>query len=190
MKTKTLLVVLFFFSLSALAQNRDIKLPQAPKSNNYRDYETQDKGFWCGIDVEGGSSVMEEKPNMQYAGFSFSGGYRVNEFLRVGAGLGLRCYVHNAYVRDTHGRLGIPIFASAKGNFISAYDRDGVPFWSFNVGGITQEGFFASPTLGYSFGGLRHTFQIGINYTVSCFRNSEKSNVAYSYFGIRLGYEF
>ena len=73
---------------------------------------------------------------------TFTGGYRINEFLRLGVGFGGRMYVNNASVRNTNSKFGIPIFANVRGNFISAQDRDGVPFWSLNVGGITKEGAF------------------------------------------------
>lgn len=179
-----------FTAMVVNAQYRDVKLPNAPKQTNYRDYETENKGFWCGIEAEGGSSVMVHSTNMQYINLSWTGGYRISEFLRFGAGLGVRYYVNNAYVRDTDNKFGVPIFANARGNFISAYDRDGVPFWSLNIGGITNDGFFASPTIGYSFGGLRNNFQIGISYTITSFRNCYKTNMAYSYFGLKLGYEF
>jgi hypothetical protein len=77
-----------------------------------------------------------------------------------------------------------------RGNFLPTYDRDGVPFWSLNVGGITNEGFFFSPTIGCSFGGWRNNFQIGITYTLSNFKYDDGSKVAYSFFGLKLGYEF
>lgn len=187
---KLLLIMLFMPAVTANAQYRDVKLPDAPKKINYRDYEMQDKGFWCAVEAEGASSIMVHEPNMQYANLSWTGGYRLNDFFRFGAGLGVRYYVNNADVRDTDNKFGIPIFANVRGNFISAYDRDGVPFWSLNVGGITNEGFFASPTFGYSFGGLRNNFQIGISYTITSFKNCNKTNMAYSYFGLKLGYEF
>ena len=190
MKKKIFSILVTLMALTVNAQYRDVKLPETPKHTNYKTYEKENSGFWCGIDVEGGSSVMEQKTNMQYANLSWTGGYRFSEFLRLGAGLGARYYVHNANVRNTDSKFGIPIFANLRGNFISAYDRDGVPFWSFNIGGITHEGFFVSPTFGYSFGGLRHNFQIGISYTIVCFKNSSEKNAAYSYFGLRLGYEF
>lgn len=190
MKRGLFLVYMLLTVLLGSAQYRDVKLPDAPKQSNYRDYENQNSGFWCAADIEGGSSVMANYPNMQYAGASFSGGYRFNEYIRVGVGFGLRYYVHNAYVRNASREFGFPVFANVRGNFISAVNRDGVPFWSFNIGGITGEGFFASPTLGYSFGGLRHNFQIGISYTISSFKSNWQENLAYSYFGLKLGYEF
>ena len=190
MKKLFLFVSVILITISANAQYRDVKLPNAPKQTNYRNYESEDKGFWCAIEAEGGSSVMVHEPNMQYINMSWTGGYRLNEFFRFGVGLGVRYYVNNADIRDTDNKFSVPIVANVRGNFISAYDRDGVPFWSFNVGGITNEGIFASPTVGYSFGGLRNNFQIGVSYTITRFKNCDKANKAYSYFGLKLGYEF
>lgn len=190
MKKICFLIMLLVSATSAFAQYREVTMPEAPRNSNYRNYDMEDAGFWCAVEAEGGSSVMVNSDNMQYTGLSFTGGYRINEFLRFGAGIGVRYYVNNAEVRDTDNKFGVPIFANVRGNFISAYDRDGVPFWSFNIGGITNEGFFATPTVGYSFGGLRNNFQIGISYTITSFRNYEKKDMAYSYFGLKLGYEF
>lgn len=190
MKRLCLFSMLLMMAFTAFAQYRDVKLPEQPKQKNYRDYSTAKSGFWCAVDIDGGSSVMAVQPNMQYVGASVTGGYRMNEYLRMGVGVGARVYVNNADVRNTDNRVGIPVFANIRGNFISAYDRDGVPYWSLNIGGITNEGFFASPTIGYSFGGLRNTFQIGLTYTISSFTNCLNESSVYSYFGLRLGYEF
>ena len=184
------LLLLLMVALSISAQYRDVKMPEAPNKSSYPNYGMENSGFWCAVDAEGGSSIMVNSKNMQYTALSFTGGYRISEFLRLGAGIGVRYYVNNAEIRDTNNKFGVPIFANVRGNFISAYDRDGVPFWSVNVGGITHEGFFASPTIGYSFGGLRNNFQIGISYTINSFKNYEKADKIYSYFGLKLGYEF
>lgn len=184
------LLLLLMVALSISAQYRDVKMPEAPKKSNYRNYSMENAGFWCAVDAEGGSSVMVNSKNMQYTALSFTGGYRISEFLRFGAGIGVRYYVNNAEIRDTNNKFGVPIFANVRGNFISAYDRGDVPFWSVNIGGITNEGFFASPTIGYSFGGLRNNFQIGISYTITSFKNFEQADKVYSYFGLKLGYEF
>lgn len=190
MKRILFLAVLFSVMISAAAQYRDVVLPEKPSKTAYKDYNGEETGFWCAVELEGGSSVMQHKTNAQFAGLTWTGGYRFNEYLRVGAGVGGKWYVHNAGIRDTKDKFGFPIFANVRGNFISAYHRDGVPFWSVNVGGITQEGFFANPVVGYSFGGLRNNFQIGLSYTLSCFKNCAKENTTYSYLGIKLGYEF
>lgn len=190
LKRCLLFLVMLAMVTSVSAQYRDVKLPEKTKQQNYRDYDDENNGFWCAIDVEGASSVMVNSRNMQFANLAWTGGYRLNEYLRVGAGLGVRYYMNNADVRDTDNKFGIPIFANLRGNFVSAYERDGVPFWSVNIGGITNEGFFASPTFGYSFGGLRNNFQVGISYTITSFKNYKKTDTAYSYFGVKVGYEF
>lgn len=190
MKKIILYLLMQAIAISIYAQYSDVRLPAKPQRTNYKDSEIENSGFWYAIEAEGGSSIMVHNPNMQYVNLSFTGGYRINEFLRVGAGLGGRMYVNNAEVRNTDNKFGIPIFANARGNFISAYSRDGVPFWSMNIGGITHEGFFASPTIGYSFGGLRNNFLIGITYTITSLKNYKNINQGYSYFGAKIGYEF
>jgi hypothetical protein len=189
---KKILLLSLFSSISLLSfsQYREVKLPNKPTVGKDVDYSTKDSGFWCATDFEAGSSIMVNSHNMQYLNLAFTGGYRFNEYLRLGLGMGVRYYVNNAAVRDTDNKFGIPLYVNARGNFISAYNRDGVPFWSLNVGGITNEGFFASPTLGYSFGGLRNNLQVGLSYTFTTFQNYRKSNVAYSYFALKVGYEF
>lgn len=190
MKKITILTLLLSMCLFSHAQYRDVKLPEKPKTKEYKNYEREDAGFWCAIEAEGGSSIMANKTNTQYAGATATAGYRISEYLRIGAGVGARYYFNNAYVRCTSNDFGVPIFANARGNFISAYDRDGVPFWSVNVGGITNEGFYFSPTLGYSFGGLRNNFLIGLNYSLVTFKDLLKQSTAYSYVAMKLGYEF
>ena len=173
------------------AQQREVKLPPKTQQHGYRDYSTQDKGFWCGVEAEGGSSIMINSRNMQYVSLTYTAGYRINEYLRVGVGFGGRVYVNNDQVRDASSPFCMPIVANVRGNFMSSYDRNGVPFWSVNVGAITQEGFFVSPEVGYSFGGLRHNFQIGLSYTLSSLDTTyKKKTQAYSYLGLKLGYEF
>lgn len=190
MKKIVLFLLIQVWAGSIYAQYTNVRLPEHPKRTNYKDYNMEETGFWCAFETEGGSSIMVHNPNMQYVNLSFTGGYRINEFLRFGAGIGGRMYVHNAEIRGTDNKFGIPIYANARGNIISAYSRDGVPFWSMNIGGITYEGFFASPTIGYSFGGLRNNLLIGITYTITSFKNYKNVNQGYSYWGLKLGYEF
>lgn len=187
---KICLLILGLLALPTFAQYREVCLPEQPKKDNYRDYTSEEKGFWYAVEAEGGSSIMEHKTNMQYVDLTFTGGYRISEYLRVGVGFGGRMYVNNASVRNTDSKYAIPIFANARGNFISAQDRDGVPFWSVNVGGITKDGIFFSPAVGYSFGGIRNNFQISVAYTLSNLKDKSGVKQNYSYFGLKLGYEF
>lgn len=190
MRKLTFLLFALAFSLCAQAQYRDVNLPEKPKESKYEDYYKKEKGFWCSAELEGGSSIMIDASNMQYTSLSFIGGYRFSEYLRVGLGLGARLYVNNANVRLSVNPFSFPVFAHARGNIISAYDRDGVPMWSVSIGGLVNDGFFLSPTIGYSFGGLRNNIFVGINYTLTTFTNYVRKNVAYSYLGVKVGYEF
>ena len=184
----TIIFSLFGF-MSSNAQYRQVNLPDKSNKPTYKDLTTENKGFWCAFETEAGSSIMEFKPNMQFVALMVTGGYRISEYLRLGVGFGGRMYVHKADVRNTQSKFGIPIYANARGNFISAYDRDGVPFWSVNIGGITKEGLYLNPTIGYSFGGLRNNFYIGLSYTLSKFKDTTKQNQTYSYLGLKIGYE-
>ena len=171
------------------SQSRDVILPQRPKSHSATTYSFKDDGFWMAAEAEGASSIMQST-NMQFAGLLFTAGYRFNEFLRIGAGLGTRAYVHNADFRKAKNVFAFPLFFNLRGNFISKQDRSTAPFWSMNIGGIPEEGFYANPTIGYSFGGLRNNFLIGISYSLNTFKDYRKHNQVYNYFGIKLGYEF
>lgn len=187
-------IVFMFFMMalvvSASAQQRNVRLPNAPQKYAFTNHEMKNQGFWCAIEAEGGSSVMATSMNMQYATMTFTGGYRINEYLKIGAGLGAKGYVNHADLRNTSNRVAIPIFANVRGNFLSAYDRGYSPYWSVNVGGVTNDGFYFSPTVGYSIGGLRNNFLVGISYTLANFTDYKSSSRTYSYFGVKLGYEF
>lgn len=185
-----MIILLMAAILPASAQYRDVKLPEKPKQKGYTDFTNQDQGFWFAVEFDGGSSIMSQRTNMQYVELTTTVGYRFNEFIRVGAGVGGKMYVHNAKVRNTDNKFGVPIFANLRGNLLSAAERDGVPFWSINIGGITKEGFMFSPTVGYNFGGLRNNFLIGITYTLTNFTDWTDTKTTYSYFGLKLGYEF
>ncbi len=193
MRRICILSVLLLMVTTLCAQYREVKIPEKGNVPEYKDYETKNEGFWIAAEVEGGSSIMESKSNKQYVALTAIAGYRRNEFLRFGLGFGGRVYVNNAFVeRESSSRYTFPVFANIRGNFISAYDRDGVPFWSLNIGSMINEGFFFSPTIGYSFGGIRNNFMIGLAYTMGTFKKDDekKSTAVYSYLGLKIGYEF
>ncbi len=183
-------MLIALMALPIMAQHRDVKLPERPHQTGYRDYETQEHGFWFSFEADGGSTIMEHRRNIQFVDATFTGGYRINEYLRAGIGFGGRMYVNNASVRYNDSKFGVPIFANVRGNFVSAYDRDGVPFWSLRVGGIVKEGAYFSPSVGYSFGGLRNNFQIGIAYVLTNPKVADGTRKTTSSFSLRLGYEF
>lgn len=189
MKRYLLTALVTMCCATAFSQYRQVTLPEKPTRTGYKDLNSKDNGFWCAVDADGGSS-LNGRSNLLYTGLLFTGGYRVNEYLRIGAGFGLRAYISNNEVRKSDSPLAIPLFVNARGNILSAMDREAVPFWSVNIGGAVGDGFLLNPTLGYSFGGLRHNFLVGLSYTLSSFTDYMNAKRTYSYLGIKLGYEF
>lgn len=189
MKNICLFCLFVLAATSLLAQYRQVTLPEKPHQKGYQNYLSKDQGFWFSFEAEGASSMMENKDNLQVAGLTFTGGYRVCEYLRIGLGFGGRYYFHNGEVRGTSSKLAMPLFVNARGNIISANERDGVPFWSVNIGTVTKEGLYFNPTFGYSFGGLRNNFLVGISYTLSSF-TQYKPHRNYHFIGVKIGYEF
>ena len=82
MKKAMLMMLLAVCTCTIQAQQREVKLPPKPQQHGYRDYSTQDKGFWCAVEVDGGSSIMVGSRNMQYVNLTYTAGYRLNEYLR------------------------------------------------------------------------------------------------------------
>jgi len=189
MRKTIILFVLWAVSSLCYSQSTKVILPQRPQSRPYTHYTMKDDGVWFAAEAEGASSIMGTT-NMQFAALTFTAGYRFSEFLRIGAGLGARAYVHNADYRRANTICQVPLFVNVRGNFISKQFRAAAPYWSLNIGGVTREGFFLNPTIGYSFGGLRNNFLVGLSYTLSAFEDYKKHDRTYSYFGLKLGYEF
>ena len=177
-------------TMPALAQYRDVKLPEKPKQTGYRDYENQDYGFWFATEVEGGSTLKGDGLSMQFADAAVTAGYRFNQFLKVGVGVGGRYYFNNGEVRGEDSKWGVPVFANVRGNIISAYDRGAVPFWSVRLGTIINEGLYFSPSVGYSFGGMHNNFQLSVAYVLTNPKYFTLERQTTSAFTLRLGYEF
>lgn len=174
----------------AYSQARNVILPNRPDRHGYKDYSMTDQGLWFATEIEGASSIMQETKNMQFATLSVTAGYRFNEFFRIGAGIGGRAYVNNSDFRKSEHIWAIPIFMNLRGNIICKHDRAGAPYWSVNIGGVTDEGVYFNPVIGYSFGGLRNNFLVGLSYTLNNFKDNQDKNWTYSYLGVKLGYEF
>lgn len=66
-------ILFVLLALPSFGQYRDVRMPEQPKGSNYRDYTSQEQGFWCAVETEGGSSIMEHKTNMQYVNLTFTG---------------------------------------------------------------------------------------------------------------------
>lgn len=190
-----LLLNLFFFTINA----DDVYLyripergPGDPTIESVRDRET---GFWWSGEISSGYSVRFGKPNKSTAGFGeldVTAGYRFSEYLRVGPGIGLRYYFPAHHLRKAKSPLSMPIYLNVRGQFMSCLYRDVVPYYSFNIGGAVNDGFFIRPTIGLKFGTLRNSFLLNLSYLGQSLKTLDDpfESSFISFVCIGLGYEF
>lgn len=188
---KKIIIVLLMLGvyISASGQERAIGIPELPSMIR----NIADEGivkYWCVIEVGGGSTAMENMKNIAMLGTSFVGGYRFNQYLKVGAGLGILYYPNNSNVRDTKGHLSMPLFVNARGNILSDDIRCTVPFWSVNIGVTIPDGIFFTPSVGLRIGEKRNAFLVGVSYTYRHLKSYPGSTNNYSGALLKLGYEF
>jgi hypothetical protein len=189
MKRFLLTTVCLGILLPVVAQN-DIRLPERPNRPTYKSYSTVDTGFWNAIEMNGGTSVRFNHRNIQDVEVMYTAGYRISEFIRVGAGIAVRNYVNNQEVRGTDIDWSCPIFLNARGNIISQESRTAVPYWSVNLGGVVRDGFYFSPTIGYRFGQERNSFLVGLSYDLENLYVTSGERSTENFVMFKLGYEF
>lgn len=188
MRKLLLLCCVFTLANSGFAQDRVIRMPEEPvKSMNIAENNT---GYWCSIEINGGSTSMENHKNVALVGAEFTNGYRFDQWLKVGAGIGVMYYPNNNNVRDTRNHLSMPLFINARGNMLSEEIRRTVPYWSVNVGTSIPDGFFLTPTVGLRVGEKRSAFLLGVSYTLRHLKTCSGSMTNYSGTMLKLGYEF
>lgn len=189
MKKGLLLVAMFLFITNAIAQDRVISMPEPPSKNqNIADEDAVN--YWCAFEAGGGSTAMENMKNVAMAGASFVGGYRFNQYLKVGAGLGVLYYPNNSNVRDTKNHLAMPLFVNARGNVLTDDIRRTVPYWSINIGTTFPDGFFLTPSVGLRIGEKRNAFLVSVGYTLRHMKSYPENTESYSGALLKLGYEF
>lgn len=179
----------------AYAQENTInRIPEVGKDNTQNVYTDYDKGFWCAGDLLGGYSMNMTGHNMAFAEIDYNAGYRFNEFLKVGAGLGCRYYFDQEYLRRGDIKLAMPIYATVRGNFMPGKYRTVVPFYSFDIGGTVRDGFMVRPAVGIRVGEPRKAFTASIVYMGQnnlIYNNlGEKANKFRSFVALRLGFEY
>ena len=169
-------IVLFGFLAKGLAQhNTNITLPERPKRAKYVDYSVKQTGWWCAAQIGGGYSTTTSD---FFGQFDFVNGYRFSEFLKVGVGISPRI-----------GLKTIPIYAQARGNFISQEDTMFAFFWNADLGYAINGGIYASPSVGMRYGGIRHNFLVNLYYALEG-QKTETSDKPMHLVGLRIGYEF
>lgn len=188
MKRLVCLCVMCLSLGSANAQEREICMPE--EMVHRANIAEMDRGYWCSIELGGGSTTMERMRNVAMAGVAFSNGYRFNQYMKMGVGIGVLYYPNNSNVRDPKTHLAMPLFVNARGNILSDEIRRVVPYWSVNVGATMPDGFFLTPGVGLRMGEQRSAFLVGINYTFRHLKAQPERTEDYSGVMLKLGYEF
>lgn len=171
------------------AQERVIRIPEPPRRQ--MNIAEEDGGsFWCAIDAGGGSTAMENKKNVAMLVLTYTGGYRLNQYMKIGAGLGVLYYPNSSNVRDTKNHLAMPLFLNVRGNLLSEDIRRTVPYWSLNIGTGIPDGFFLTPSVGLRVGEKRNAFLVSIGYTLRHLKAYPELTENYSGALLKLGYEF
>lgn len=193
-----ILVSLFVFPAFA-QENRVKRLPEIaqPTSEDYHVYREKNTGFFAAAELVGGYSCRLFNSNFGFLELDAIGGYRFNEYLHVGAGLGARYYFDNNKARYTTSKWAGPIFLDVRGQFIPSLHRNVVPYYSFDIGGTIRDGFMIRPTLGLRIGENRSAFLVGIAYTgqdmtTPWYREGErvKRGRFVSFVNLKIGYQF
>lgn len=179
-------------------ENQVNRLPEVDNRNAQKVYTENETGFWCSAEAVGAYSCRLFNSNFSLAEVDFTGGYRFNEYLRVGIGIGGRYYFDNSKVRYTSSEWAFPLYANVRGNFIPTQYRSVVPFYSFDLGGTIRDGFMMRPTVGIRVGQERHAFLLGVGYTGQDLKSFEINDMGHkvskrkfvSFVTLKLGYEF
>ncbi len=196
----TLLILSFSAPLfTASSQNNEVKrIPKINADHVQQTYTNYDRGFWITAEATGGYSCRISHKNGAFTELSATGGYRLNDYLRLGVGFGARIYIANHNLRYRHEIWSFPLFFDVRGNFIRTDNRSVVPYYSLDIGGAFRDGFMIRPTVGLRIGQSRSAMLVGLSYLgqeTKSFRiadNSEKVpfNTFLNFICLRIGYEF
>lgn len=178
-----------FIEIKSYNRDKGVIIPEVDKSKAIRDYGFYNRGFWAAIETDGGYLLSRYKDG-GYAELHFTGGYRFNEHLKVGAGFGGRYYINNKAFRCKDYKWSFPLFATVRGNIIPEYNRSVVPFYSAEVGAAINDGFYFRPALGVRFGEPRSAFLLALTYTAQSLKDEQGRRSTTSFVGLRLGWEF
>lgn len=168
------------------------------KANTYNDYSTYETGFWWSTELQGGYSCNLEDANVGMVELDAIGGYRFNQYAKIGVGFGARYYFNNDKVRYSSVEWAFPLYLNVRGNFIPEEYRTVVPYYSVDLGTTFRDGVFFRPTIGIRVGSQRSAFLLGLSYMgqqLKCFTlgendlRAEKKKFT-SFVVLKVGYEF
>lgn len=187
MKKIVAIVCTLGIAYTTFAQSRTIIMPEEPVPQ--KNIAEMDKGYWCAGEVLGGYTMQSD--NFGMVGATFTNGYRFNQYIKVGAGLGVLYYPKADDIRRKKSQVALPLFVNARGNMLSDATRRTVPFWSLNAGWAFPDGAFVTPTVGLRIGEKRSAFLVGVSYTLRHIETKKTIDTdLYSGVFLKFGYEF
>lgn len=199
MKKMILTAVAALGMLVCSAQENQIKrLPDVNTRYEQKEYTENSTGFWAAVEASGAYSCRLFHSNFALAEVDAVFGYRFNDYVRVGIGVGGRYYFDNDKVRYTRSEWAFPLYANVRGNFMPTQYRNVVPYYSVDLGGTIRDGMMLRPTLGLRFGQERSAFLLGLGYLgqdLKSFACTEKGEIKskrkfVSFITLKIGYEF
>ncbi|MCM1370108.1 MAG: hypothetical protein NC204_07015 [Candidatus Amulumruptor caecigallinarius] len=173
-------------------------------NGNYESHSVLENntGFWIAAEAAGAYTLRTHSPEFALAEIDVTAGWRFNDFLRVGVGIGGRWYskTENEIRRADH-HWSMPIYANIRGNMMRGEYRTVVPYYSFDIGGSCSDGFMLRPSVGIRVGQPRKAFTIALSYTLQQMRGWKvegdipnisiaKTNRMISFLGLRMGFEY
>lgn len=164
--------------------------PEVKKDPALTDYADFDKGFWCRATLSGAYTLFMSANNVPLTELDLACGYRFNQYLKAGIGIGFRYYINNRDIRSDRHKWGFPIYATVSGNIIGEAYRSVVPYYTLDLGGTIRDGFMWRPTFGIRIGQPRSAFLLGITYTGQTLEYKTGKNRYCSALGLTIGYEF
>lgn len=164
--------------------------PAVKEDRAIRDMTDNDTGFWMSAQVNGSYSVFISNKCTPWTELDVVGGYRFNQYLKVGVGFGGRYYFENNRLRSNNVKWSFPVFATVRGNFVPDDYRSVTPYYSLDLGAAIRDGFMWRPTVGLRIGQSRSAFLVGITYTGQSLKYKTGKDRYISGVGLTLGYEF
>lgn len=136
------------------AQLNEVRRMPEVKHNptSHYDYREANSGFWWSVELGAGCSCRINADNFGLTELDVTLGYRFNEYLRIGAGIGGRYYLRNERVRRSDIAWAMPLYFNLRGNFIPTNGRPVVPYYSIDLGATVRDGFMVRPAIGIRVG--------------------------------------
>lgn len=174
----------------------------APVEGYYTSQYAKDSGAWWAVESVTGYSIRlgDGKSNGGFEEIDVTGGYRFNEYVRIGIGLGGRYYFHCGGFRAHAHDWSLPLYFNVRGGMMARAERVCTPFYSLDIGSSIADGFMIRPTVGLKIGERRGAFVVALSYVgqnMKTYSNrvNENGRLVYddsfvSFVALKLGYEF